>query len=98
MRQWDTKKQFKPRYGYVAKVVFLGVWIALSEQYWWGAFCALWDAVVRLSKMIGNVLLGVILLITSPVMFPIFLLTEVGRAKRQRLAYLRRNRAADEDI
>lgn len=98
MRQWDTKKQFKPRYGLVAKVVFLGIWIALSQGDWRCTFRQLGVVLWELVKDIGNVLLGVALLVLSPITFPLFCLVEAKQTRRRRLDYLRRERAADEDI
>lgn len=98
MRQWDTKKQFKPRYQLVARVVFLGIWVWLSEEDWPGALRDIGDGLLQLAKHLLTLLFAVMLLIASPVTFPLCCVLERGAAKRRRLAWLRANRRADEDI
>lgn len=98
MRQWDTKKEFKADYPSIARLVFLGWLRALAEPNWGYALAALGGAVSRLLGHLFAVLLALSVLLLSPVTFPLFCFMHRQSLRKQRLNYLRRNRAADEDI
>jgi len=98
MRQWDTKKHFRPRYAFVAKLVFAGLWIAVTQPNWRYAVSTFLEGCRELSLHVFGVALAVILLVTSPIAFPVLCLAEFLTARKRRLAYLKRNRACDEDI
>lgn len=100
MRQWDTKKRFEPRYRLVAQMVFLGWLMAIAGpntnwRYAWREFC---DGLLGLGVNILGLLLGIVLLVLSPIAFPVLCVFERRTARRRRLKYLRVNRKADEDI
>lgn len=89
MRQWDTKRQFKPRYGAVFKG-FLLAWV---------------KPLANLAKLVSislhclaDLALGLLLLILSPVMLPVFLIAERRLTRRRRLDYLIAQRLADKDV
>lgn len=98
MRQWDTKKQFKPRYGMVAGIVFLGILKAFQYPDWRYTLQDLGRACWRLWGHLGGIVLAILLLVLSPVTFPLLCLVEFSSTRRARLDYLRSNRQADEDI
>ncbi len=97
-RQWDTKKQFEPDYCGVAKIVFLG-WLKAATYPAWGRIVRdLWDALVQLLDAVFGIMLALVLLISSPLSFPLLCLAHRMTRRRKRLNYIRRNRAADADI
>lgn len=98
MRQWDTKKEFKPRYDLVAELVFLSWWRMLSKHQWGYAVEALWLGLRAIMIPITGLVFSVVLLAGSPVIFPVFCLLERLLLRKRRLMYLRENRAADADI
>lgn len=98
MRQWDTKRQFNPNYRHIARLVFLGLVIAVRHPDWSYTFRELGSAVLRLTSHLMNILLAVVMLVLSPVAFPALCLLCKLAARSRRLAYLRRMRAADEDF
>lgn len=98
MRQWDTKKQFEPDYRWVAKMVFLGWVRAATEPQWRQIVNDLWGALRQLLFALLVIALAVVLLLTSPLSFPLLCLAHRMTRRRQRLNYIRRNRAADADI
>lgn len=89
MRQWDTKRQFKPRYGAVFRG-FLLAWVKPSAN--------LAKSVSLSLHCIADLALGLLLLILSPVMLPVFLIAEKRLTRRRRLDYLIAQRLADKDI
>lgn len=97
-RQWDTKKEFKPNYKHLARVCFLGIFDACRQPDWRYAFSSLGFALWRMAGHLGNILAAAVILFVSPVLFPVLCLTLGGLNRRARLNYIRRNRAADEDI
>lgn len=98
MRQWDTKRQFQPDYKHVAKIVFCGLALAISHPDWGYTLRELGEAVGRLARNLGGILLAAALLLLSPIAFPVLCLACKHSARRRRLDYLRRMRAADEDF
>jgi|GEM_PF-3623734 len=97
-RQWDTKKQFKSEYGAIAGMVFLGWLRALREENWRGVIRDLCNAWIGLITALGGVVLGLALLLTSPLSFPLMCWVHRAGLRRKRLEYIRRNRQADRDI
>lgn len=98
MRQWDIKKEFKPDYRWVAGIVFFG-WLRAIKEGSWSQICSdAWDVAARLSLDLLGVVLGIVLLLTSPVSFPVFCLIHRQTRRKERLRYIRRNRKADADI
>ena len=98
MRQWDTKKQFKPDYKHVARLVFLGLVQAFTQPNWSYTFSEIWSGLSRLISHLMGILLAIVLLVLSPITFPLLCLVVKMRTRARRLEYLRRNRAADEDL
>ncbi len=98
MRQWDTKKQFKPRYAEVAGVVFLGWWFVIRSTEWKREARWFVDGVLSLLTPISLVLCGLVFLVLSPIAFPVMCLIEKLSQRSRRLDHIRRNRAADRDI
>ncbi|MBI6558099.1 hypothetical protein YA0868_01925 [Pseudomonas syringae] len=89
MRQWDTKRQFKPRYG----AVFKGFLLA-----WVKPLANLAKSISLSLHSLADLLLGILLLVLSPVMLPVFLIAEKRLTRRRRLDYLIAQRLADKDI
>lgn len=89
MRQWDTKRQFKPRYG----AVFKGFLLA-----WVKPLANLYKLVSISLHCMTDLALGLLILILSPVMLPIFLIAERRLTRRRRLDYLIAQRLADKDV
>lgn len=98
MRQWDTKKAFKPRYALVASIVFLGWLKAFTHPSWKRLFGELWAGLFGITAALFGIVLGFLLLALSPIAFPALCLFEVKNTRRRRLQYLRANRRADEDV
>lgn len=98
MRQWDTKKQFKPDYRRVAKVVFLGWLSAARQPNWRWHLGELWSGLSGLTAGVLGVAFGAVLLASSPVSFPLLCLAHRMTRRRERLSYIRRNRKADADL
>lgn len=97
-RQWDTKREFKPDYRRCAQIVFAGWLTVLRHPDWRATFRRLWDELYDLGVLIVALLAGLAMLTFSPVVFPAFCLREMHIQRRNRLYWLKRNRAADEDI
>lgn len=97
-RQWDTKRQFKADYKNIANLVFFGWAVALRNTEWRWALSHLGWGVSALLRGLTGAVLGLVFLVTSPVSFPLACAVAKMNERRQRLDYLRRQRAADEDI
>lgn len=97
-RQWDTKKKFEPDYRGVAKLVFLGWLRALGDPDYRAIASELVDVMWRIGEALLGIALGVLLLITSPLSFPVICLIHKRSLRAKRLRYIRNNRAADADI
>lgn len=97
-RQWDTKKKFEPDYRGIARLVFLGWLRAFGEPNWRYIGSELADVMRRIGEALLGIALGFVLLITSPLSFPLLCLAHKRAIRAKRLRYIRRNRAADRDI
>lgn len=97
-RQWDTTKKFEPDYRGIAKLVFMGWLRALGEPNWRFIGSELAHVAGRIGGALAGITLGLVLLITSPLSFPILCLIHKRTRRLERLHYIRRNRRADADI
>ena len=97
-RQWDTKKKFETDYRWIAKLVFLGWLRAFGEPNWRHIGSELADVMWRIGEALLGITLGLLLLLTSPLSFPLLCLLHKRTRRAERLRYIRRNRAADRDI
>ena len=98
MRQWDTKKQFKPDYKAITLFVFFGLYLTLRKFDWRTLWFDLRDAFTGLTALAISVMLPVLLLATFPLSLPLMLFLAWKAQRVNRLHYLRSNRKADEDI
>lgn len=89
MRQWDTKRQFKPQYARACGAILLGPWRSFKNGV---------PSYLEAAQSLSDLCLSVAIFICSPVILPVCLFIESRLARSRRLAYLRSNRAADEDI
>lgn len=97
-RQWDTKKKFEPDYRWIAKLVFLGWLRALGEPDYRSIGSQLVDVMWRIGEALLGITLGLALLATSPLSFPLLCLAHKRTRRAERLRYIKHNRAADRDI
>ena len=97
-RQWDTKKKFEPDYRSIAKLVFFGWLRAFGEPNWRYIGSELADVMRRIAEALLGITLGLVLLATSPLSFPLLCLFHKRARRAERLRYIKRNRAADRDI
>jgi len=97
-RQWDTKREFKPDYRKVAGGVFLGWWRVLTVKDWAYTFRSMGEDIVTLARLICLLIAALLMLVLSPVVFPLWCFLERRLQRRNRLYWIKRNRAADEDI
>jgi len=95
MRQWDTKKEFKPDYRSCAKLVFLGWLQAARYTQWRWHLRQLWEAFCGLVTGVAGVAFGISLLALSPAALPLLCLVHKRTRRLQRLRYIRRNRKVD---
>jgi hypothetical protein len=95
-RPWDTKKKFEPDYRGVARLVFLGWLRALGDPNYRSIASELADVIWRIGEALLGIALGVLLLITSPLSFPLICVIHKRSLRAKRLRYLKQNRRADE--
>lgn len=94
MRQWDTKRQFKPRYKLVAEIIFMG-WLTAIRRIEWHCWVDDIKGVIEPPLVLSIALL---MLLSSPITFPVACAFEYAYVRRRRLRYLRANRRADADV
>ena len=86
----------EPNYRGLAKLVFLGWLQAIREPSWGQMACELWDAIRNLAAGLLEVAFGFLLLLTSPISYPLLCLLHRKAVQRKRFRQLR-NRAAEEN-
>jgi hypothetical protein len=97
-RQWDTNKRFEPDYRGIAELVFLGWLRALKEPNWRYIGSEITHVACRITEALLGITLGLVLLITCPLSFPLMCIAHKRTRRAARLRYIRRNRKADRDI